>query len=134
MAEKFIVVWTIDGETMNMSHSTQNEALRLAENLLREHGCDLEIALHLDPTPQPASVWFNKKRMRDWCLAGEHDHLHLCRLRLAAMAAPTRSLVAIAEGSILPLRIFSVGSTADSGTKKNFARRRPKQLSLEAQQ
>jgi len=70
MAEKFIVVWTIDGETMNMSHSTQNEALRLAENLLREHGCDLEIALHLDPISQPPSIWFNKKRMRDWCLAG----------------------------------------------------------------
>jgi hypothetical protein len=49
MAEKFIVVWTINGETMSMPHSTQNEALRLAENLLHEHGCDLEIALHLDP-------------------------------------------------------------------------------------
>ena len=44
----FILVWTIDGETMSMSHSTQDEALRQAEKLLREHGCDLEIALHLD--------------------------------------------------------------------------------------
>ena len=70
MVEKFIVVWTIDGESVSMPHSTQNEALQLAENLLREHGSDLEIALHLDPAPQPASVWFNKKRMRDWCLAG----------------------------------------------------------------
>jgi hypothetical protein len=71
MVEKFIVVWTLDGESVSMPHSNQNDALRLAENLLREHGCDLEIALHLDPTPQPStSVWFNKKRMRDWCVAG----------------------------------------------------------------
>jgi hypothetical protein len=70
MAEKFIVVWTIDGETTVMPHSTQHEALRQAEELLREHGCDLEIALHLDRISPPPSVWFNKKRMRDWCLAG----------------------------------------------------------------
>jgi hypothetical protein len=31
MAEKFIVVWTIDGETMSMPHSTQDEALQQAE-------------------------------------------------------------------------------------------------------
>ena len=45
MAEKFIVVWTIDGETMSMPHSTQDEALQQAETLLREHGCNLE---HVD--------------------------------------------------------------------------------------
>ena len=69
MVEKFIVVWTIAGQTMNVSHSTQHEALQQAEELLREHGCDLEITLHLDRI-SPRSVWFNKKRMRDWCLAG----------------------------------------------------------------
>ena len=31
MAEKFIVVWTIDGETMSMPHSTQDEALQQAK-------------------------------------------------------------------------------------------------------
>ena len=48
MEEKFIVVWTINGETMSIPHSTQDEALHQAETLLREHGCDLEITLHLD--------------------------------------------------------------------------------------
>jgi hypothetical protein len=69
MAETFIVVWTIDGETMSMPHSTQNGALRQAEKLLREHGCDLEIAIHLEKI-SPPPIWFNKKRMRHWCLAG----------------------------------------------------------------
>jgi hypothetical protein len=43
MDEKFIVVWTIDGETTRMPHSTQDAALHQAEKLFREHGCDLEI-------------------------------------------------------------------------------------------
>jgi hypothetical protein len=70
MAEKFIVVWTIDGETMSMPHSTQDEALQQAETLLREHGCNLEITLHLDRISPPLSIWFNKKRMQQWCLDG----------------------------------------------------------------
>jgi hypothetical protein len=70
MAEKFIVIWTIDGETMSVPHSTQDGALQQAEKLLREHGCDLEIALHLNRISPPPSIWFNKKRMRDWCVAG----------------------------------------------------------------
>ena len=45
--EKFIIVWTIDGETMSIAHPTQDQALHLAKTLLREHGCDLEITLHL---------------------------------------------------------------------------------------
>ena len=71
MEEKFIVVWTIDGETMSIPHSTQDEALHQAEKLLRKYGCGLEITLHLDDeiSPPPA-IWFNKKRMRQWCLAG----------------------------------------------------------------
>ena len=36
MEEKFIVVWTIDGETMSIPHSTQDEALHQAEKLLRK--------------------------------------------------------------------------------------------------
>jgi hypothetical protein len=70
MAEKFILVWTNDGETTSLSHSTQDNALRLAEKLLREHGCDLEIALHLDRISPSAFVWFNKRRMQNWCLDG----------------------------------------------------------------
>ena len=70
MAEKFILVWTVDGETVTVPHSTQNEALRQAEDLLRDHGCDLDIALHLDRISPPPYIWFNKKRMRGWCLAG----------------------------------------------------------------
>jgi hypothetical protein len=70
MAEKFIVVWTVDGETESAPHSTQDEALRRAEELLREHGCDLEITLHLNRISPPPAIWFNRKRMRDWCLAG----------------------------------------------------------------
>jgi hypothetical protein len=70
MAEKFIVVWTIAGETMSMPHSTQDEALQQAEKLMREHGCDLEIALHLDRISPPSSIWFNKKRLQQWCLDG----------------------------------------------------------------
>jgi len=70
VAEKFIVVWTIDGETMSMPHSTQDEALQQAETLLREHGCNLEITLHLDRISPPLSIWFNKKRMQQWCLDG----------------------------------------------------------------
>jgi hypothetical protein len=70
MAEKFILVWTIDAETLSMLHSTQEAALQQAEQLLREHGCDLEITLHLDQISPPPSIWFNKKRMRNWCLAG----------------------------------------------------------------
>jgi hypothetical protein len=69
--EKFIVVWTSDGETTSISHSTQDAALRQAEKLLREHGCDLEITIHLDDKiSPPPSIWFNKKRMQQWCLAG----------------------------------------------------------------
>ena len=56
MAEKFIVVWTIDGETMSMPHSTQDEALQQAETLLREHGCHLEITLHLERISPPPSI------------------------------------------------------------------------------
>lgn len=67
MAEQFIVVWTIRGETIRAPHSTQNAALHQAKELMCEHGCDLEISLHLSPPP---SVWFTNKRMRDWCLAG----------------------------------------------------------------
>ncbi len=71
MEEKFIVVWTIDGETMSIPHSTQDEALHQAEKLLRKHGCGLEITLHLDDEiSAPPAIWFNKKRMRQWCLAG----------------------------------------------------------------
>jgi hypothetical protein len=70
MVEQFIVVWTIDGETMSASHSTQDGALQQAKEKMREHGCDLEIALHLDRISPPPSIWFNKRRMRDWCLAG----------------------------------------------------------------
>jgi hypothetical protein len=67
MDEKFIVVWTIDGETTRMPHSTQDAALHQAEKLFREQGCDLEITLHLD---DEISIWFNNKRMRQGCLAG----------------------------------------------------------------
>jgi len=71
MDEKFIIVWTIDGETTNIPHSTQDAALYQAEKLLRKHGCDLEITLHLDDEiSSPPSIWFNRKRMRQWCLAG----------------------------------------------------------------
>jgi hypothetical protein len=70
MVEKFIVVWTMAGQTMSVSHSTQDEALQQAEELLRKYGYDLEIALHLNRISPPPSIWFNKKRMRDWCLAG----------------------------------------------------------------
>ena len=42
MEEKFIIVWMVDGETMNLPHSTQAEALHQAEKLLHEHGCDLD--------------------------------------------------------------------------------------------
>ena len=70
MDGKFIVVWTIDGETARIPHSTQDAALHQAEKLLREHGCDLEITLHLDEISEPPSIWFNKNRMQRWCLAG----------------------------------------------------------------
>jgi hypothetical protein len=33
MAEKFIVVWTIDSETMSKPHTTQEGALQQAEKL-----------------------------------------------------------------------------------------------------
>ena len=69
MDEKFIVVWTIDGETTSIPHSTQDEALQQAEKLLSEHGCDLEITLYLDDEiSPPPSIWFNKKRMRQCVL------------------------------------------------------------------
>ena len=70
MVEKFIVVWTIVDQTKSSLHSTLDEALRQAEELLRKHGCDLEITLHLDPISPPSSILFSKRRMRDWCLAG----------------------------------------------------------------
>jgi hypothetical protein len=70
MEEKFIVVWTIEGETMSIPHSTQDEALHKAEQLLRKYGCGLEITLHLDEVSPLPAIWFNKKRMRQWCLAG----------------------------------------------------------------
>jgi|SoiMethySBSTD1v2_1073268.scaffolds.fasta_scaffold175215_2 hypothetical protein len=67
MVEQFTVIWTIRGETKRAPHLTQNEALQQAKELLCEHGSDLEISLQLSP---PSSIWFTKKRMRDWCLAG----------------------------------------------------------------
>jgi hypothetical protein len=70
MAEQFIVVWTIDGKSVSESHSTQDEALQQAKELLRQNGCDLEIALHLNRISPPPFIWFNKRRMRGWCLAG----------------------------------------------------------------
>ena len=51
--------------------STQDEALHQAEKLLRKYGCGLEITLHLDDEiSAPPAIWFNKKRMQQWCLAG----------------------------------------------------------------
>jgi hypothetical protein len=69
-AERFIVVWTIEGNTVSMAHSTQNAALQQAQELLRANGCDLEIALHLNQISPPPHIWFNRRRMRAWCLAG----------------------------------------------------------------
>jgi hypothetical protein len=62
MAEKFIVVWTVDGETTSAPYPTQDRALQQAERLLRERGCDLEITLHLNQISPPPSVLFNKKK------------------------------------------------------------------------
>jgi hypothetical protein len=42
-------------------HSTQNAALQQAKELLCEHGCDLEISLHLSP---PLFIWFTKSACR----------------------------------------------------------------------
>jgi hypothetical protein len=67
MAEKFRLVWALNGENTAVEYSTQNEALQRSEVLLRGHGCDLEIALYL---VEPPSVLFNKRRMRGWCLSG----------------------------------------------------------------
>ena len=71
MTEKFIVVWTIDGETMSMPHSTQDEALQQAETLLREHGCHLEITLHLDRI-SPVSRWISNRSNLSACAKGVH--------------------------------------------------------------
>jgi hypothetical protein len=55
----------------SIPHSTQDEALHQAEKLLRKYGCGLEITLHLDDEiSAPPAIWFNKKRMQQWCLAG----------------------------------------------------------------
>jgi len=60
----------IGTQTTRIPHSTQDAALHQAEKLLREHGCDLDITLHLDEISEPPSIWFNKNRMQRWCLAG----------------------------------------------------------------
>jgi hypothetical protein len=70
MEEKFIIVCTVDGDTTRVAHSSQKEALHQAEKLLREHGCDLEITLHMDDMSSSPCIWFNRKRMRQWCAAG----------------------------------------------------------------
>ena len=64
------------------------KALHQAESLLRKHGCDLEITLNLlDETSPPPSNWFNKKRMRRWCLAGSQPfNLECARSRRPWMA------------------------------------------------
>ena len=69
MADTFILGWVIDGKTETVPYATQNEALQRAEALLREHGSDLEIALHLNQIGPP-SILFNKRRMQGWCRAG----------------------------------------------------------------
>ena len=69
MEEKFIIVCTVDGNTTSLV-SSQKEALHQAEKLLREHGCDLEITLHMDDMSSSPCIWFNRKRMRQWCVAG----------------------------------------------------------------
>jgi len=69
-AERFIVVWTIADKTVSMAHSSQLAALDQAKELLRENGCGLEIALHLNQISPPPFIWFNRSRMRAWCLAG----------------------------------------------------------------
>jgi hypothetical protein len=70
VAEQFIVVWSIDGETASVPHSTQDAALQHAQELLRANGCGLDIALHLNQISPPPFIWFNRRRMRNWCLAG----------------------------------------------------------------
>jgi len=70
VAEQFIIVWTVDGETANVRHSSQDAALQHAKELLRSNGCDLDIALHLNQISPPPFIWFNRRRMRNWCLAG----------------------------------------------------------------
>jgi hypothetical protein len=70
LIEKFIVVWTIDGETTSAPDPSQDGALERARELLSKYGCDLDITLHLNRISPPPSVWFNKKRMRNWCVAG----------------------------------------------------------------
>jgi hypothetical protein len=37
---------------------------------LSAHGCDLQIALDLNRISLRPSIWFNKKRMQQWCLGG----------------------------------------------------------------
>jgi hypothetical protein len=69
MADRFVLLWTIGGEAMSAPHLTQNGALQQAAELMREHGCDLEIVLHLNRIGPP-SVLFNKRRMQGWCRAG----------------------------------------------------------------
>jgi hypothetical protein len=70
VAEQFIVVWTIAGETVSAPHSTQDAALQHAKELLRANGCGLDIALHLNQISPPPFIWFNRRRMRNWCIAG----------------------------------------------------------------
>ena len=83
--ENFIIVWTIDGETM-----TQDQALHLAETLLREHGCDLEITLHLDDDiSPPPSIWFNKSGCANGVLLDSHPSESKCALK-AFMAGRSR--------------------------------------------
>ena len=47
LIEKFIVVWTIDGETTSAPYPSQDGALERARELLSKYGCDLDITLHL---------------------------------------------------------------------------------------
>jgi hypothetical protein len=68
--ERFIVVWTIEGNKTETTHSTQKAALHHAEKLLREHGCNLDIVLHLNRISPPPSILFNRKWLHDWCRRG----------------------------------------------------------------
>ena len=51
------ISWADANAVAPLLHSTKNAALQWAKELLCEHGCDLEISLHLSP---PLSIWFTK--------------------------------------------------------------------------
>jgi hypothetical protein len=67
MADRFLVVWFNNSNSIVTHHSTSAEAFKRAKELFQEYGPNIGIEIHLN---EVGSILFDKQSMHKWCLSG----------------------------------------------------------------